>query len=85
MLLLLSVSLRDERLQAKMRSTFTKLDLDSNGSLDRSELLITYELADLRPPMPSLDELIDRYDANHDGKIQFCEFEQLMKWVMSKR
>lgn len=81
--LLLQVSMRDPKLSAQMRATFTKMDIDGNGTLCRNELQIVYDCVH-QPVHPSVDELIAEYDANHDGKIQFSEFERLMCWVISK-
>lgn len=81
--LLLQVSTRDPKLAAQMRATFTKMDIDGNGTLCRNELQIVYDCVH-KPAHPSVDELIAEYDANHDGKIQFSEFERLMGWVISK-
>lgn len=81
--LLLRTSKHDDKLPVKLRATFTKLDLNSNGKLDRSELEVIYQITSIQDP--PLDELIARYDANHDGVIQFPEFERLIGWVMSRR
>lgn len=81
---LLQLSARDPKLSAKMRAAFTRMDVNGNGTLERGELEIVYKSAKLSPSQPSLDDLIARYDANHDEKIQFSEFERLMRWVLSK-
>merc|ERR1712098_306527 len=82
--LLLQTSARDPRLPAKLRASFTKLDLNGNGTLDREEIQIVYDSINPPSPKPSLDELMSQYDANHDGVMQFGEFERLMMWVIPK-
>lgn len=80
---LLRTSAQDDKLATKMRATFQKLDNNSNGALERGELEMLYQVTSIREP--PLDELIAKYDANHDGVIQFPEFERLVRWVMSRR
>jgi Ca2+-binding EF-hand superfamily protein len=77
---LMQISSRDPKLSAKLRQSFTKLDMDGNGTLNREEFQIVY--ANLKTPGPSLEDLMSQYDANHDGVIQFAEFERLMKWAI---
>jgi len=82
--LLLQVSSRDPKLSAQMRATFTKLDINGNGALEKEEFQTVYRAVKIPPPKPSLDELMSQYDANHDGKLQFAEFERLITWVLTK-
>lgn len=82
--LLLQVSSCDPKLSAQMRSTFTKLDINSTGTLDKDEFRTVYMAVKIPPPKPSLDEFMSQYDVNHDGIIQFAEFERLVTCVLSK-
>mmetsp|Transcript_14635 Transcript_14635/g.41832 ORF Transcript_14635/g.41832 Transcript_14635/m.41832 type:complete len:385 (+) Transcript_14635:3-1157(+) len=83
---LLRMSARDPKMTAKLRAAFNKLDMDGNGKLDRKEFEIVYTNVKWpsNMPMPSLDELMSQYDANHDGVLQYGEFERLSQWIISK-
>lgn len=82
---LLQADRKDPKLLAKIRATFTRLDLDGNGSLDSEELQILYSCVELPPSCPSVEQLVEKFDENNDGKIQFAEFEHLMVWVIRHR
>merc|ERR1739842_292583 len=79
---ILRLSTRDPKMIAKLRAGFTKLDMDNNGSLDREEFQIVYTNVSnfKKVQVPSLEELMIQYDGNHDGLIQYVEYERLMKW-----
>lgn len=81
--LLLQATKKDDKLPAKIRACFNKLDVDHNGHLDANELEMVCRIVDLPPPSPSIDKLVAKFDQNQDGNIQYAEFERLMRWIIS--
>lgn len=85
MLLLLQVSVNDEKFPAKLRATFNKLDADMNGTLDRYELHLGLSVVNLPgDPPPSTEDLVAKFDRYQDGKLRFDDFARLMRWVLPK-
>ncbi|VDI73874.1 calmodulin [Mytilus galloprovincialis] len=60
------------------RKLFDKFDSNKDGYLNREELVEV--LAQLGPRLSSTDveEILRDYDENHDGLIQFSEFEKML-------
>ena len=59
-----------------VEDAFSKLDLDGNGNLDRSEVTGLLKLARLSRivRIVATGRLIDRYDVSNDDSIQWPEF-----------
>jgi hypothetical protein len=61
---------------AKVFGTF---DRDKNGSINRRELAMGLELQGLHLISAEMEELFNRMDGNHDGKISVEEFADFIK------
>ncbi|KAK9795508.1 hypothetical protein WJX73_001295 [Symbiochloris irregularis] len=68
-------ALQAEARQDDLKQLFDRIDVDGNGQLDRSELQSA--LSELGLPCSSdyLGEMLEQYDENHDGAVDFTEFE----------
>ena len=77
----------------KVRKLFEKYDLDKNGILDKKEFIkimvdILKELGENLPERKHLvvaEEGFKRFDYNNNAKIEFNEFYEFMKFIISEK
>ena len=53
---------------------FKSIDTDHNGKLDREELRLAFQSADIAIDSERLNNFFDKIDTNHDGEISFDEW-----------
>lgn len=63
----------------EMRSIFNNFDQDGNGYIDQTELIKVFGQCGESLTQAELSVLLDAYDTNKDGHIDFKEFCSLMK------
>mmetsp|Transcript_102654 Transcript_102654/g.162215 ORF Transcript_102654/g.162215 Transcript_102654/m.162215 type:complete len:507 (-) Transcript_102654:120-1640(-) len=63
-----------------LKATFFAFDADSSGTIDREELTIALKNLGLSVPsdVPDVGDLLSKYDADRNGKIDFAEFKKLI-------
>ncbi|GFR46193.1 hypothetical protein Agub_g7723, partial [Astrephomene gubernaculifera] len=82
--------------ESQCRRAFNECDVDRDGSLDTKEfyigLLKLYDLINRRLPyhvrIPSIEEvneLIERYDTNTNGRLEFSEFLSCCRGLIGSR
>ncbi|XP_064485759.1 programmed cell death protein 6-like [Ornithodoros turicata] len=65
-----------------LRSTFLAADQGHNGAIDYRELQMALSSGTWRPfNMETAKMLVDLFDRNHDGTINFDEFAELYRFV----
>ena len=77
----------------KVRALFEKYDLDKNGILDEKEFIkvMTHILEELGENLPGkkhvevAEEGFKRFDINNNHKIEFNEFYEFMRFVISEK
>ena len=70
-----------EERDAQLRAQFTRFDVDSSGTIDMEELLALMDelglVAGLKcDPVDFAKEMFEKYDANHDGVLDYEEFKR---------
>ena len=76
-----------------MRNLFEKYDLDKNGVLDKEEFIrimvdILKKLSEDLPDRKHLEiaeEAFTKFDMNQDKVIEFNEFYELMRFIISEK
>ena len=79
--------------QTKVRLLFEKYDLDENGVLDEQEFIkvmidILRELGENLPEKKHIEvaeEGFKRFDFNNNHKIEFNEFYEFMRFIISEK
>ncbi|KNC48807.1 solute carrier family protein [Thecamonas trahens ATCC 50062] len=66
------------RRTAAMAAVFDQLDTDDSGALDVAELRRGLESLGLKASDADISALLERMDANHDGRITFDEFRDFL-------
>ena len=77
----------------KVRNLFEKYDLDKNGVLDKEEFIkimvdILKQLSEDLPDRKHLEiaeEAFTKFDMNQDKVIEFNEFYDLMRFIISEK
>ena len=77
----------------KVRNLFEKYDLDKNGVLDKEEFIrimvdILKKLSEDLPDRKHLEiaeEAFTKFDMNQDKVIEFNEFYELMRFIISEK
>ena len=77
----------------KVRNLFEKYDLDKNGVLDKEEFIrimvdILKKLSEDLPDRKHLEiaeEAFIKFDMNDDKVIEFNEFYELMRFIISEK
>ena len=77
----------------KVRNLFEKYDLDKNGVLDKEEFIrimvdILKKLSEDLPDRKHLEiaeEDFTKFDMNQDKVIEFNEFYELMRFIISEK
>ena len=77
----------------KVRNLFEKYDLDKNGVLDKEEFIrimvdIVKKLSEDLPDRKHLEiaeEAFTKFDMNQDKVIEFNEFYELMRFIISEK
>mmetsp|Transcript_31338 Transcript_31338/g.31004 ORF Transcript_31338/g.31004 Transcript_31338/m.31004 type:complete len:243 (-) Transcript_31338:569-1297(-) len=64
----------DRKLYVLLKEVFMKIDKDSSGSIDMSELALATEQLGENPNQSEIQHAMQVMDLNHDGKINFREF-----------
>ena len=73
-----------------MKRAFKSYDKDSNGVLDRQEVLdlLTNHFREQgikkKPTKTDVDDFFDKLDEDHSGEIEFAEFKEFMVEIMHK-
>ncbi|KAH7982775.1 programmed cell death protein 6-like [Rhipicephalus sanguineus] len=68
--------------QVTLRSTFLAADQGHNGAIDYRELQMALSTGTWRPfNMETAKMLVNLFDRNHDGTINFDEFSELYRYV----
>lgn len=68
--------------QASLRNTFLAADQGHNGAIDYRELQMALSAGTWRPfNMETARMLVNLFDRNHDGTINFDEFSELYRYV----
>jgi len=65
-----------------IKDQFQALDRDGNGFIDIKELETFIMHQGMNIPQEQIQELVEKIDTNQDGKIQFEEFERVMREMM---
>ena len=65
--------------QTELKGVFQSLDQDGNGYIDANELVSACAALGMSLSRTEIDILLDEYDTNKDGKIDFPEFCELIK------
>ena len=77
----------------KVRNLFEKYDLDKNGVLDKEEFIrimvdilkkLSQDLPD-RKHLEIAEEAFTKFDMNQDKVIEFNEFYELMRFIISEK
>ena len=77
----------------KVRNLFEKYDLDKNGVLDKEEFIrimvdvlkkLSEDLPD-RKHLEIAEEAFTKFDMNQDKVIEFNEFYELMRFIISEK
>ena len=79
--------------QTKVRLLFEKYDLDKNGVLDEQEFIkvmidILRELGENLPEKKHIEvaeEGFKKFDFNNNHKIEFNEFYEFMRFIISEK
>ena len=77
----------------KVRNLFEKYDLDKNGVLDKDEFfrIMVEILKKLEEDLPErkhlevAEEAFIKFDINHDKVIEFEEFYEFMRFIISEK
>ena len=69
--------------EAKMRLVFNSMDTDGNQSLSKSEIKEAMKKCNSYPSNSQLDQIMNEFDANHDGQIDFNEFKGMISNMKS--
>ena len=77
----------------KVRNLFEKYDLDKNGVLDKGEFIIIIidilkKLGEELPERKHIEvaeEAFTKFDINHDKVIEFEEFYEFMRFLISEK
>eukprot|EP00578_Thalassiosira_sp_NH16_P013609 CAMPEP_0181113522 /NCGR_PEP_ID=MMETSP1071-20121207/20392_1 /TAXON_ID=35127 /ORGANISM="Thalassiosira sp., Strain NH16" /LENGTH=516 /DNA_ID=CAMNT_0023197565 /DNA_START=216 /DNA_END=1763 /DNA_ORIENTATION=- len=69
----------------KLRERFDAIDTDGSGSLDRCELKEVFKGMGVPISENALSDIMDRFDFDHDGTIDFDEFESVMHEMKPKK
>lgn len=70
---------KTDQTEEKVREVFAKLDIDGNGYIEKNEL--TVFLKDTLGEyfqQEFVDEFIEQFDTDHDGRISFDELYQFV-------
>ena len=67
---------------AELEKAFLPFDKDGNGILTKAELGIVMRSLGQNPPEAELQELMNKFDANGNGAIDFHEFLTMMAQKM---
>ena len=59
------------------------MDADGGGTLDEEEVQAGMANLGLRLELTEVRELIDEVDDNGNGQLELCEFEEIVKKVLS--
>ena len=60
-----------------LQAAFAKLDVDKSGYLDHKELRNALQEAGLEMDSAKAQELLEKYDTNQSGEMEFDEFVEL--------
>ena len=77
----------------KVRNLYEKYDLDKNGVLDKDEFfrIMVEILKKLEEDLPErkhlevAEEAFTKFDINHDKVIEFEEFYEFMRFIISEK
>lgn len=64
--------------ETEYKAVFSALDSDNSGYIDGTEFVTACQTLGLTLNKAELDLLLETYDTNHDGKIDFSEFCKLL-------
>eukprot|EP00756_Hemistasia_phaeocysticola_P051293 Hpha_TRINITY_DN26467_c0_g1::TRINITY_DN26467_c0_g1_i1::g.33874::m.33874/K13412/CPK; calcium-dependent protein kinase len=67
-----------ERRGEKLRSVFTRMDKNADGGVDAAELAAGLQQADFPVSLPAARSMIQEFDRNGDGRLQFNEFVRML-------
>jgi len=62
----------------KLTSVFESIDLDKNGTIDKTELTAALKMIDKTATEEGVEKRINKYDDDKDGKVNFEEFEKMI-------
>lgn len=66
-----------ERTEEELWQMFKSIDRDQNGELDKQELRLAFNRANLNISDSKLADFFDQIDRNHDGIITFDEWRSV--------
>ena len=67
------------------RISFDMIDTDGSGSLTFDELRTSSALGDVGLSEVEIERLIQKYDTNNDGEIQFAEFQRMWQEAVAAK
>ena len=62
----------------KLTSVFEAIDLDKNGTIDKTELTAALKMIDKSATEEGVEKRMNKYDEDKDGNINFEEFEKMI-------
>lgn len=71
-------------LQVEHRAMFDRFDEDKSGTVDAAELANIFEAVGISPMSHVLDEVIQEFDVDGNGKLDFEEFEAVMEVLLER-
>ena len=74
-----SFQLKKQQL-ARIKEVFLKHDVDKSGTIDVSELTTIFYESGLYYSKSEIEAILEKYDKNGDGVLQFSEFSEIMLW-----
>lgn len=71
-----SLTLNEKDIESDLREAFDMFDIDKSGKISRDEIAKIFKSS---PDADYITQIINKYDTNHDGEIDFNEFIKIMK------
>ena len=63
--------------ESQMKKAFDTFDMDKNGSISTKEIHIVLNMCGVKISQIQSANLIQKYDANESGSLEFSEFRAL--------